>query len=673
MRSIYYQNSRWKVLLLGLALIIGAVSLMYTDRMVQSVRKQERKNMELWANATRALSMSEEFDASLEVLVAIIQSNDNIPVVLTDSRRAILSYNNISETKAARPGYLQALVEEMEVQHPPIRIQAGPGIVNYIYYSDSLLLYRLRYYPLFQLMVICIFLAISYAAFSTSRRYEQEFLWVGMAKETAHQLGTPISSLMALQAQWDSDDEAAPEQKTAERVASPDPEWQQTFDKDLQRLRHITERFSKIGSTPVLQSASLETTLLQSVDYLKPRSPDNITWTVRIEPNLPAVPHHRSLMEWVLENLIKNAVDAMPHGGELHLHLHRLGTCMVLDVRDTGVGIPRSRHRLIFKPGISTRKRGWGLGLTLTKRIVELNHGGSIKVLNSEPGKGTTFRIKLPLKQNPLRTGWQRFRDLWVWGMVLGLGQGLALPSPGYGQAQRPLWQVHTHYALYLPGGDLRNRFGASSLIGLEIHRQAFVSPAKSPSATPTRNRGWIWSMRLGHLFGGQVLETNLFGSVATPSGDLINANGVFEDYRLRQFGWLAEGRAGRLILPLGPKGSGIRLDLGLGVLQHKIWIETPNNNTPQMSSTYKKGYDRLCEGMSLSQALTYQYLAPNKRINFQIGLDLVQAFTRERRTVRYDSGFPVHYPRKDFLKGLRVAWILPVYERSEKSQLYFD
>ena len=175
MRSVYYQNSRWKFVLLLLALIIGALSLYYTDRMVQSVRKQERKNMELWANATRALSMSSEFDASLEVLVEIIQANDNIPVILTDSNKAILSYNNLNEILARRPKYLERLVQEMETQHPPIVIQAGPGITNYIFYSDSILLYQLKYYPLFQLLVICVFLAISYAAFSTSRRYEQDF------------------------------------------------------------------------------------------------------------------------------------------------------------------------------------------------------------------------------------------------------------------------------------------------------------------------------------------------------------------------------------------------------------------------------------------------------------------------------------------------------------------
>ncbi|MFM8976950.1 MAG: hypothetical protein ACKOJE_02755 [Bacteroidota bacterium] len=225
---------------------------------------------------------------------------------------------------------------------------------------------------------------------------------------------------------------------------------------------------------------------------------------------------------------------------------------------------------------------------------------------------------------------------------------------------KRPLWQVHTVYGLYSAGGDLGNRFGPSSIVGLELQRQ-------------TPPNGWIWSLRGGHLFGAQVKETSLFGAIATASGDIITANGVFEDYRLRQFGWFVEGRLGKIVFPMGPQGSGIRLDLGIGMLQHKIWIETPNNNSPQLSSEYKRGYDRLCDGLSLSQSLTYHYLSVNRLINFQVGVDLIQAFTRERRSVRYDTGLPAHDARRDLLDGLKFSWILPIYERSEKADLYFD
>jgi len=413
MRSIYYQNSRWKFVLLLIALIIGGLSLYYTNRMVHSVRKQERKNMELWANATKALSLSGEFDASLEVLVEIIQANDNIPVILTDAQRAILSYNNINDKKAAKPGYLENMILEMETQHPPIVIQAGMGNTNYIFYSDSLLLYQLRYYPLFQLLVICVFLAISYAAFNTSRRYEQDFLWVGMAKETAHQLGTPISSLMALHAQMESNHAETLVSKNPALATSQYGLWLNTFAKDLQRLENITERFSKIGSTPVMERLSMTETLEHSLDYLQSRTPSNITFTKEIAADLPPIPHNRALMEWVIENLVKNAVDAMPNGGLLHCHLHQIRQHLVLDVRDTGIGIPRSRHQLVFKPGISTRRRGWGLGLTLARRIVELNHHGSIRVWHSETNKGTTFRIRLPMEGLHKRKTWLgKFLDI---------------------------------------------------------------------------------------------------------------------------------------------------------------------------------------------------------------------------------------------------------------------
>jgi signal transduction histidine kinase len=673
MRSVYYQNSLWKFFLFMVALIIGLASLYYTNIMVQSVRKQERKNMKLWANATRALSMSSEFDASLEVLVEIIQSNDNIPVILTDARKEILSYNNLDEKLARQPGFLKRLVQEMETQHPPIVIQDGSGITNYIFYSDSNLLYQLRYYPLFQLLVICIFLAIAYAAFSASRRYEQDFLWVGMAKETAHQLGTPISSLMGLHARLESDNIENNSGKVS--GLSTDEDWVSAFSKDINRLENIAERFSKIGSTPILRLESLEETLLSALEYIQPRSPSSVRFIKEIGDRLPKVPHNKALMEWVIENLIKNALDAMPQGGEIRFRMHTLRQSIVLDVTDTGKGIPRSRHRLVFRPGISTRKRGWGLGLTLAKRIVELNHRGRIKVLYSEPGKGTTFRIQLPLQQNPVLNQWQSFRERVVltrWGgfpllgglpAVLGLltlSSTLAMAQGTYRAPKKALWQVHTTAGVYLPGGQLKERFGTLSLVGPELTRQ-------SPS------RRWTVGIRGGHLFGAEVRETLLFGSIATPSGDIINANGVFEDYRLRPFGWFMEGRAGWLVLPQGPHGSGWYSEWGLGALQHKIWIETPNNNSPHLSSDYKMGYDRLCDGLSLSQTLGYHYLSAQKRINFRVGLEFIWAQTRERRTVRYDTGKSAHDLRQDLLTGIRLAWILPLYERSEKSDLYFE
>jgi hypothetical protein len=235
-----------------------------------------------------------------------------------------------------------------------------------------------------------------------------------------------------------------------------------------------------------------------------------------------------------------------------------------------------------------------------------------------------------------------------------------ALAQSPRGGSSKPLWQVHTGMGGYLPGGRLQERFGSLAMVGPEIIRQ-------SPS------RRWTLGLRGGHLFGSTVRETSLFGAIATPSGDIINANGVYEDYRLRPFGWLVEGKVGYLFWPQGPRGSGFLSEWGIGALQHKIWIETPNNNSPQLSTEFKRGYDRLCDGVSLSQFLGYHYLSAERRVNFRIGLELIWAGTRERRTVRYDTGLPAHEARNDLLGGLKMSWILPIYERSEKADLYFE
>jgi hypothetical protein len=248
---------------------------------------------------------------------------------------------------------------------------------------------------------------------------------------------------------------------------------------------------------------------------------------------------------------------------------------------------------------------------------------------------------------------------------ALFLAPFMATPTKALAQAPRggsskPLWQVHTSMGGYLPGGRLQERFGPLAMVGPDILRQ-------SPS------RRWTLGLRGGHLFGSTVRETSLFGAIATPSGDIINANGVYEDYRLRPFGWLVEGKVGYLFWPRGPRGSGFLSEWGVGALQHKIWIETPNNNSPQLSTEFKRGYDRLCDGVSLSQFLGYHYLSAERRVNFRIGLELIWAGTRERRTVRYDTGLPAHEARNDLLGGLKISWILPIYERSEKADLYFE
>lgn len=386
MISIYYKKNNWKIVLLLVAVVIGAISLYYTSRVVRNIEIQEKKKMMLWAKATRDLSASSDMENDQEFLLDILRENDNIPVILTDDTLGILSYLNIDPEEAEQPGYLDKQLVVMRQQHEPIRIEPLPGIVQYIFYKDSDLLYQLRYYPYFQLGVISIFLLVSYLAFSMSRRYEQDFLWVGMAKETAHQLGTPISSLMAWHEYMKS---------TANNEA--DAEMTAEVGKDIERLQTITDRFSKIGSVPVLEPVDVREVMQQALGYMRKRASEKVVFRIEAGEKPIYCRINAPLFDWVIENLTKNALDAMSGSGTIQLNISQQGKQAIIDFTDSGKGIPSHQFQAIFKPGITTRKRGWGLGLTLAKRIVEKYHRGKIFVRWSEPGKGTTFRIQLPL------------------------------------------------------------------------------------------------------------------------------------------------------------------------------------------------------------------------------------------------------------------------------------
>jgi signal transduction histidine kinase len=385
MLSIYYKKNNWKIVLLLVAMVIGSVSLYYTSQVVHNIEKQEKKKMLLWARATRDLSSSTDLDQNQEFLLDILRENDNIPVILTDDNLQILSYLNIDPEQAERPGYLERQLIVMRQQHEPILIEPLEGIRQYIFFKDSDLLYQLRYYPYFQLAVISIFLLVSYLAFSVSRRYEQDFLWVGMAKETAHQLGTPISSLMA----WQEYLKSTTKDADAEMVTE--------VGKDIERLQTITERFSKIGSVPVLEPVDMREVIERGMGYMRKRASEKVTFQIETGDQPVLVALNEPLFDWVIENLTKNALDAMSGHGTIRLQLSAVQKMAVIDFSDTGKGIPANQFQAIFKPGITTRKRGWGLGLTLVKRIIEKYHDGKIFVKSSEQGKGTTFRIQLPL------------------------------------------------------------------------------------------------------------------------------------------------------------------------------------------------------------------------------------------------------------------------------------
>jgi two-component system, sporulation sensor kinase D len=312
-----------------------------------------------------------------------VMSTASVPVIYTDSTRThVIEHSNIDEEVAADSLAMQQQIARMAQANPPIEINL-PGVGrNFIFYEESLVITQLRYFPYVQLVILGLFLIVSYALFSIFRNAEQNQVWVGMAKETAHQLGTPLSSLMA----WM---ELLKEQNV-------DPEALTEMRKDVDRLEVITERFSKIGSTPDLAVEKIYHSVRATVLYLRPRLPSRARIEVVQPPDADLqVPLNRALFSWVLENLIRNAIDAMAGEGSITIEFIAEGDQVHIDVTDTGKGIPASQMKTVFQPGFTTKKRGWGLGLSLSKRIIEQYHGGRIFVKRSTPGKGTTFRISL--------------------------------------------------------------------------------------------------------------------------------------------------------------------------------------------------------------------------------------------------------------------------------------
>ena len=398
--DIYSKKQKWKFALIGFAIIIGISSLFVTNTLVGELKSEERKKIELWAHATKHLvSLTGEGDYSLAVKV--ISENNNIPVILVDACDSILEnrnfqiytkvdsfFLNIGLFKAQKftPKFLR---EELNIikesGDDPIEINII-GDKQWIYYKDSALLNRLRFYPIYQLGFIGLFMFIAYFMFSASRRSEQNKVWAGMAKETAHQIGTPLSSLMA----WT---ELLKEKEGTEQMVT-------EMEKDIKRLETITERFSKIGSKSELQKRDIVSLVSQSIEYLKARMPVNTEFDIQVPVKEIIIPLNSVLFEWVIENLVTNAVDAMKGKGKISVSITEEENKIVINISDTGDGIDRSIIKNIFKPGVTSKKRGWGLGLSLSKRIIEEYHKGSIFVMKSEKGKGTTFTIRLPKNLN---------------------------------------------------------------------------------------------------------------------------------------------------------------------------------------------------------------------------------------------------------------------------------
>ncbi|ASU32207.1 sensor histidine kinase [Mucilaginibacter xinganensis] len=390
----YQQKRRWKYSLLTFAVVIASGSLLYTSYLVRNIAKSERTRAEVWALSMKHLLIADDDDFLGYVMS--VRDSLSVPAIVTNNKGDVQFTRGLDPTKTHLkleaennkaktydPEYFKRELAYMQDQHRPIKYKVY-GEQWLVYYKDSPLLTQLKFFPYVQLSVIAIFLLLAYTAFSSSRKSEQNQVWVGLAKETAHQLGTPISSLMA----WI--------ELMKEKFNAEDDSLIAEMENDVKRLEIVADRFSKIGSTPKLEEHRVYEVVKDFVDYFKVRISKNITIELLGNPHLQAglnVP----LFDWVLENLLKNAVNAIEGKGSIIVEIsgNKIKKQVFIDVTDTGKGIPRSKFDTVFQPGYTTRKRGWGLGLSLTKRMIEVYHNGQIFVRDSELGKGTTFRIVL--------------------------------------------------------------------------------------------------------------------------------------------------------------------------------------------------------------------------------------------------------------------------------------
>ncbi|MCQ2384219.1 MAG: HAMP domain-containing histidine kinase [Paludibacteraceae bacterium] len=376
-------NSRY--LLVLATMIVVVTSLLYTNHLVDVLKQEERQKVEHWARATSLIVDVETEDRSFDLVWSLIENNENIPVLITSETGDVLALRNFDERRFSSlmtdAVLQQKLIEKLSDKHQPLKIDAGEAGIQYIYYDDSILLKKLSAFPYVLWAVISVVLLFAVLAFTAESRAEQNRVWAGLSKETAHQLGTPISSLMALK-------EILKEQYADDEVVV-------EVEKDVERLNTIAERFSKIGSKPILEKVVVAPVLERAVEYMRRRTSSRVTYNVECPREALAL-INVPLFEWVIENLCKNAVDAMEGTGMLKILVEpQKNNHLYIDISDNGKGIDRKNFRDVFKPGYTTKKRGWGLGLSLAKRIIEEYHGGKIFVKSSEIGKGTTFRIVL--------------------------------------------------------------------------------------------------------------------------------------------------------------------------------------------------------------------------------------------------------------------------------------
>ena len=362
------------------ALLIVVASVLYANRLANRLAAEERRKMEIWADATREFIMADE-DTNVDFVSRIIEGNTTIPVIMTDADGNYLLSRNVKEPKDNVEAFYAKKIKKLQESQEPIEVKIG-DIVQYIYYEDSTLLRQLQYFPYIQFSLIFLFILVAIFSLYIVQKSEQNRVWVGLSKETAHQLGTPISSLMGWQELL--------------KTRYPDDVLIPEMDKDIQRLQTIAERFSKIGSEAELSATELMPILRDSIAYMQTRTSGKVVYEIETEvAEDTKLILNEPLLKWVIENLCKNAVDAMDGAGKITVRVGEEDKRVNIDISDTGKGIKERDFKKVFMPGYTTKRRGWGLGLSLAKRIVEEYHGGKISVLKSEIGEGTTFRISL--------------------------------------------------------------------------------------------------------------------------------------------------------------------------------------------------------------------------------------------------------------------------------------
>jgi two-component sensor histidine kinase len=379
--KLHTVSQRLKLGFIIVALVIVVVSTFFTNSLAKSLAVEEQKKVEVWTEAMRQIILADE-NTDIDFFHKIIADNTTIPIVITDKEGNVDTYRNINVPINNQKVFFDKLINQMKESKPVIEIYLDENLKHYCYFDDSRLLKRLYYFPYIQFGVITIFILIAFFAFSSAKKAEQNQVWVGLSKETAHQLGTPISSLLA----W----------VELFKNRHPEDALLDEMDKDVQRLKIIAERFSKIGSAPALEPENLNETIEATVKYMINRSSQKIKISAHFPYEHPIIVGlNVPLFEWVIENLCKNAIDAMDGSGSIAIYVEEKEDEIIIDVKDTGKGIEKKKFKAIFTPGFTTKKRGWGLGLSLVKRIVEEYHGGKIFVKQSEINVGTTFRIIL--------------------------------------------------------------------------------------------------------------------------------------------------------------------------------------------------------------------------------------------------------------------------------------